>query len=69
MITQTESHTTITCDKCKTESSAPNELYNQWFWDEGWALNKGRKYKHLCRSCLPKKSRDAMDWYKENFKI
>jgi hypothetical protein len=67
MITHNETTTTIQCDKCKRESIAPTKSYNEWFYDEGWALNKGRKYKHLCRQCLPKKSRDAMDFVKEKF--
>lgn len=67
MISHGENLTTIECDKCKCSQSAPNDSYNEVFFRFGWALNKGRKYMHLCYSCLPKKSRDAMDWYKEHF--
>lgn len=67
MITTEGDTTTITCDKCKTTSSVPNDCYNDWFYSEGWALNRGRKYMHLCRACLPAKTRKAMDWCKEKF--
>ena len=35
--------------------------YNKVFWNEGWALNKGRVYEHLCYDCLPKKKRNFID--------
>ncbi|OJV51632.1 MAG: hypothetical protein BGO31_00060 [Bacteroidetes bacterium 43-16] len=61
MITTGESTTTIKCDKCQKESVAPNDSYNEKFWREGWSLNKGRKYEHLCYNCLPKKQQKAID--------
>lgn len=65
MITTENGITTIKCDKCLRESTALEASYNDVFWDEGWALNKGRKYMHLCNSCLPKKSMEAMKRMKE----
>lgn len=61
--------TKITCDKCGHHSTAPADKYNEFFYDEGWVLNKGRKYMHICRSCLTKKQRKAMDFVKENFPV
>jgi hypothetical protein len=59
--------TTITCDKCGRYSIAPKSMYNKIFFEEGWALNRGRKYEHLCNPCLPAKSRKAMAFVKEKF--
>jgi hypothetical protein len=59
--------TTITCDKCGRSSTAPNDLYNEWFYEEGWALHRGRKYEHLCNRCLSPKARKAMAFVKEIF--
>lgn len=61
MITTAENKTTIKCDKCQKESIASKENYNDVFWREGWALNRGRKYEHLCYDCLPKKQQKAKD--------
>lgn len=58
---------TITCDKCQSSSISTNDTYNETFLEQGWALHRGRKYMHLCRKCLPKKSREAMDWVKGKF--
>lgn len=58
---------TITCDKCGRSSIASKVNYNDVFFEEGWSLHKGRKYIHLCRKCLSKKSRDAMDFVKQKF--
>lgn len=49
--------TTITCDKCGDCQHAPSGCYNEVFAYAKWALNKGRKYEHLCFSCLPAKTR------------
>lgn len=59
--------TTITCDKCKRTATAPNSCYNDIFFSDGWALHRGRKYEHLCNSCLTPKARKAMAWAKEKF--
>ena len=61
MITTVENTTTIKCDKCEKESIASKENYNDVFWREGWALNRGRKYEHLCYDCLPPKQQKAID--------
>jgi hypothetical protein len=55
----------IICDKCKDTSTASASTYNDLFYDEGWALNRGRKYEHLCYSCLPSKSRKAIAFVKK----
>jgi len=67
MIKHNEGITTIECDKCKRKSSSPTSSYNDVFWSEGWALNKGRLYEHLCNACLPPKSRKAMAFVKSKF--
>lgn len=69
MITTKGNETTITCDKCKCNQTAPSTDYNAVFFNKGWALHKGRKYMHLCRSCQTPKSRRAMDWAREKFPI
>jgi hypothetical protein len=46
---------TIKCDKCGKTKTATKDTYNDVFYKEKWALNKGRKYMHLCFDCLPKK--------------
>jgi hypothetical protein len=68
MIKTEDGLTTIHCDKCFKSSSAPQDSYNDKFWDEGWALNRGRKYEHLCFDCLPPKSKKAQAFVKANFK-
>lgn len=67
MINTQNNITTITCDKCGYYQEAPAKGYNEIFFASGWALNKGRKYMHLCNSCLSPKSRKAMAWAKEQF--
>lgn len=49
--------TTIKCDKCMKESKASENNYNDVFYAEKWALNRGRKYEHLCFDCLPPKTK------------
>lgn len=66
-ITHKDGLTTIECDKCHTTSEAHSGHYNDVFFDEGWALHRGRKYMHLCRKCLSPKARRAMDFVKEKF--
>lgn len=66
-ITHANGITTIECDKCKATSVSHTGYYNETFYEEGWALHRGRKYMHLCRKCLPKKSREAMDFVKQKF--
>lgn len=61
--------TTITCDKCGRHKTAKNNSYNEVFYADGWWLNKGRKYEHLCNNCLPDKSRKADNFIKEKFKL
>ena len=65
MIKTENAITTIKCDKCGKESIAKESNYNDVFWREGWALNRGRKYEHLCYDCLPKKKQKAMDSLKQ----
>lgn len=67
MIDRKDDITTITCDKCGHSQDAPSDKYNEIFFASGWALHKGRKYMHLCNSCLSPKSRKAMAWAKEQF--
>lgn len=64
MIHTESGFTVITCDKCGSWSKAPSAHYNEWFYDEGWVLNRGRKYEHLCRECLTPKQRKAFDFVK-----
>lgn len=52
---------TIQCDKCQHGQTEPEGAHNDAFYRAGWALNKGRKYEHLCNGCLPGK-------YKKVFK-
>lgn len=52
--------TTITCDKCGDWSNAHKDYYNTAFFSEGWVLNRGRKYTHLCNKCLTPKQRKAL---------
>lgn len=59
--------TTITCDKCGKTSTANSAFANDVFFDEGWALHRGRKYTHLCNRCLSAKSRRAMAFVKDKF--
>lgn len=64
---KTEGNTTvIKCDKCGVESIALTSNYNDVFYKEGWALNKGRKYEHLCFNCLPKKKQKIMLKFKQH---
>lgn len=65
MLKSNGSNTTIKCDKCSKESIAKNTDYNDVFWREGWVLNRGRKYEHLCYDCLPKKKQKALDALKQ----
>ena len=67
MIKHESGITTITCDKCQKQQDAPSESYNDSFYADGWALNKGRKYMHLCYNCLSARSRRAMNAVKERF--
>lgn len=67
MIITNENTTTITCDKCGSSESANEDSYNDVFYNSGWALNRGRKYTHLCFSCLPAKYKKAMKFVKEKF--
>jgi hypothetical protein len=67
MIIHDNGVTIITCDKCGFSSSAPTVVYNDVFFQEGWALHRGRKYTHLCNPCLPAKSRKAISFIKEKF--
>jgi hypothetical protein len=67
MIKSNDKTATITCDKCGATSTALKENYNDRFFDEGWALHKGRKYEHLCRKCLRPSARKAMDFVKKKF--
>lgn len=62
MITRSEDVATIECDKCKAKVSGTEETYNKVAWEAGFALNKGRKYMHLCYDCLPKAKQKAMDF-------
>ena len=64
-----EGITKITCDKCGFNSIAPTKLYNEVFYNEGWVLNRGKKYMHLCNRCLTKKQREAMKFIKEKFPV
>lgn len=65
MINSENGIATIKCDKCGHSSKASDVAYNDVFWKEGWALNMGRKYEHLCYNCLPKKKQKVMDRYKQ----
>jgi hypothetical protein len=70
MALRTENRVTIiTCDKCGMTSIAASTNYNDVFFEEGWALHRGRKYTHLCNKCLPKKSREAMEFVKQKFNL
>lgn len=44
----------IKCDKCGKEAIADAKNYNDVFFREGWRLNYGLKYKHLCSNCSNK---------------
>lgn len=50
---------TIKCDKCGKMKSALRNNYNDVFYREKWALNKGTKYEHLCFNCLPAKKQKS----------
>ncbi len=65
MIKTDKGITIIKCDKCGKESITKESNYNKVFWDEGWVLNLGRKYEHLCYDCLPKKKQKAFDSVKK----
>jgi hypothetical protein len=67
MITRSENIVTIECDKCHKQVSGTEETYNKAAWDAGFALNRGRKYMHLCYDCLPKDKQEAMDFAHKNF--
>lgn len=67
MLKTEDNITTITCDKCGHQSTATPSTYNDVFFEEGWALNRGRKYIHLCNRCLSPKQRRAMQFVKDKF--
>lgn len=67
MISTENDITSIICDKCGHISKASSTDYNNVFFEEGWALHKGRKYMHLCNKCLSPQSRKAMAWLKDKF--
>lgn len=58
---------TITCDKCQTQETATSENYNDKFFANGWCLNMGRKYMHLCSSCQTPSQRKAMTFVRNKF--
>lgn len=60
---------TITCDKCKAIAVAPEDSYNTSFFLDGWILNRGRKYMHLCWGCQTKKQRAGQDFVRERFNL
>lgn len=64
MLKEENNQVTITCDKCGESKTAGKEKYNEVFWKEGFVLNGGRKYEHLCFNCLPPKKQKAMTFVK-----
>jgi len=67
MIVTDKNITTITCDKCKTSQAEPSDISNDEFFKAGWALNKGRKYMHLCKNCQSPTQRRAMAFALQRF--
>jgi hypothetical protein len=60
--------TTITCDKCNTQTSAIESEYNEVFFKEGWGLYPhARKYTHLCSQCQPSRAIKARAFVAKNF--
>lgn len=55
MIVKENNSVKIICDKCGKSQVSTEENYNDDFYKNRWALNKGRKYMHLCFNCLPSK--------------
>lgn len=52
MINQTDTHATITCDKCGEQSTDEKPTHNDVWHLLGWIANFGaKKYVHLCSKC------------------
>lgn len=69
MISKSSEAVIITCDKCKSTQTAPKESYNQDFFADGWLLNRGRKYMHLCFECQTAKQRKSVEFVHDKFGI
>lgn len=69
MITKSIETVVITCDKCKSSQTASEKSYNQDFFADGWLLNRGRKYMHLCFGCQTAKQRKLVDFMHDKFGI
>jgi len=59
----------IECDKCHATSAALKENYNEVFFGEGWTMQKGKKYTHLCFKCKTSKAKKANIFVRNKFPI
>jgi hypothetical protein len=60
--------TTIQCDKCQSEQSAPEGIYNSVFGLSGWVLKtNARKYIHRCAKCTTKREKKSLAFVNKMF--
>lgn len=70
MITHTDHSTTITCDKCGKQETAPIASYNEQFYKSRWGLYpRAKKYIHKCCDCMSAAHKRATDFVRRKFPI